>query len=74
MLGNRIKRYLDSKGIRYSYLSEKTGIPANILSPMLNGKREIKAMEYFLICSALDVPLEMFAETPAEAVTVGGEG
>lgn len=31
-------------------------------------------MEYFLICSALDVPLEMFAESPAEAVTVGGEG
>ena len=55
-------------------MSEKTGIPANILSPMLNGKREIKAMEYFLICSALDVPLEMFAETPVEAVTVGGEG
>ena len=54
MLGNRIKEYLDSKGIRYSYLSERTGIPANILSPMLNGKREIKALEYFSICSALD--------------------
>ena len=72
MLGNRIKEYLDSKGIRYSYLSEKTGIPANILSPMLNGKREIKALEYFSICSALDIPLETFAED--QAAGAGGEG
>lgn len=72
MLGNRIKEYLDSKGIRYSYLSEKTGIPANILSPMLNGKREIKALEYFSICFALDIPLETFAEDQA-AVTEGEE-
>lgn len=71
MLGNRIKEYLDSKGIRYSYLSEKTGIPANILSPMLNGKREIKALEYFSICSALDIPLETFAED--QVVGAGGE-
>ena len=71
MLGDRIKEYLDSKGIRYSYLSEKTGIPANILSPMLNGKREIKALEYFSICSALDIPLETFAED--QTVRAGGE-
>lgn len=72
MLGNRIKEYLDSKGIRYSYLSEKTGIPANILSPMLNGKREIKALEYFSICSALDIPLETFAENQAKSHRRGG--
>jgi transcriptional regulator with XRE-family HTH domain len=62
MLGNRIKDYLDEKGIKYSFISGKTGIPMNILSPMLNEKREIKAVEYFEICNALGVSLETFAD------------
>lgn len=62
MLGSKIKGYLDSNGIKYSHVSEKTGIPMNILSPMLNEKRDIKATEYFSICSVLNVPLEKFAE------------
>lgn len=66
MLGKRIKAYLDEHGIRYTYVSEKTNIPLNILSPMLNGKREVKATEYFTICNALDVPLEKFADNPEE--------
>lgn len=65
MLGKRIKAYLDEKGIKYTYLSEKTGLSMNILSPLLNGKREVKATEYFLICTALCVPLETFAEQAA---------
>lgn len=63
MLGAKIKAYLDANGIKYSHVSEKTSIPMNILSPMLNEKREIKALEYFLICDSLGVPLEKFAET-----------
>lgn len=66
MLGLNIKKYLDDNGIKYSYVSEKTGIPMNILSPMLNGKREIKATEYFVICTALKIPLESFAEKEKE--------
>lgn len=31
MLGNNIKRYLDKNGIKYSFVSMKTGIPMNIL-------------------------------------------
>lgn len=61
MLGSKIKAYLDDNGIKYSRISEKTGIPMNALSPMLNEKREIKATEYFSICTALNVPLEKFA-------------
>lgn len=62
MLGKKIKKYLDDKGIRYTKISELTGIPLNILSPMLNEKREIKATEYFLICNAISVPLDTFAD------------
>ena len=62
MLGTKIKNYLDSNGIKYSHVSEITKIPMNVLSPMLNEKREIKAREYFIICNALNVPLTEFAE------------
>ena len=67
MLGKKIKQYLDDNGIRYSHVAEKTGIPMNVFSPMLNEKREIKANEYFSICFALKLPLEKFApENPDE--------
>lgn len=67
MLGNKIKNYMDENGIKYSFLSSKTGIPMNILSPMLNEKREIKAVEYFSICNALGVSLESFADSSGKA-------
>lgn len=63
MLGAKIKEYLDSNGIKYTHISEKTKIPMNVLSPMLNEKREIKATEYFIICNALNVPLTKFSDT-----------
>lgn len=62
MLGKKIKKYLDENGIKYIFLAEKTKMPMNIISPILNGKREIKAEEYFLICNALGVPLDKFAK------------
>ena len=67
MIGKRIKAYLDDCGIKYTRVSEKTGIPINILSPMLNEKREIKAEEYINICHALDIPLETFAQEENES-------
>ena len=42
ILGNKIKAYLERNGIKYSFVSSKTGIPMKILSPMLNEKSEIK--------------------------------
>lgn len=62
MCGLRIKKYLDNKGIRYSFVSEKTGIPMNILSPMLNGKRKMSAEEFILICKALNISTDYFAD------------
>ena len=65
MLGKRIKKYLDENGIKYIFLAEKTKIPMNTISPILNGKREIKAEQYFLICHALGVPLDKFVKKDA---------
>lgn len=62
MCGIRIKKYLDENGIKYTYVSEKTGIPMNILSPTLNGKRKMTAEEFISICIALNVSTETFSE------------
>ena len=61
-LGTRIKNYLDEKGIKYSFVADRIGLPMNIFSPILHNKRELKATEYFAICRALKVPLEKFAD------------
>lgn len=74
MVGLKIKEYLDENGIKYSYLSERTGMPMNILSPTLNGKRKMSAEEYFMICKILGLSAETFApdETSEQAKWVGG--
>jgi transcriptional regulator with XRE-family HTH domain len=58
--GSDIKEYLIENGIKQSYVSEKTGIPAPILNMMLNNNRKIEANEYMRICDAIGVPLEQF--------------
>lgn len=60
MIGLRVKKYLDDNGIKYSFLSEKIGMPMNMLSPLLNGKRKMSVEEYFMICEALGVPVDSF--------------
>lgn len=58
--GSAIKKYLKANGIKQTYVSEKTGIPAPILNMMLNDSRKIEVNEYIKICDAIGVPLEQF--------------
>ncbi len=62
MLGERIKDYIDSQGLKLGAIAERIGIPMNTFSTMMNGKRKITAEEYFAICKALNVPLDMFVQ------------
>ena len=62
MLGARIKNYLDDNGIKQSFLAEKLGTFNSTMSDMLNGKRNITAIEYYQICKSLNVPMEKFVE------------
>lgn len=71
MIGLRVKNYLDKNGIKYSFLSEKIGMPMNVLSPTLNGKRKMSVEEYFMICEALGVPVSTFL--PDEKPSDDGE-
>ncbi len=62
-LGLKIKQHLNRKGTTQTFVSEKTKIPIGTLNQMLNGSRNIRAEEYFLICDVLEVPLTFFKET-----------
>lgn len=50
-----LKNYVDMIGIKQSYLSEKTKIPADTISKILNGKRKMTAEELLLVCDALHI-------------------
>jgi transcriptional regulator with XRE-family HTH domain len=65
MQGSDIKACLESKGIRQSFVSKKTGIPASILNMILNNNRKIEANEYMKICDAIGVPLDYFKSNSA---------
>lgn len=60
MKGSDIKKYLKENGIKQSFVSERTGIPAPILNMMLNDNRKIEANEYMQICEAIGVSLDYF--------------
>lgn len=59
MLGLKIKKYLKDNGIKQSFVSQKTGIPIVKLNAMLNGNRKILAEEYFMICEALNIDVNI---------------
>lgn len=60
MLGINIKRYLDQKGIKYSYIAESIGVSNSAFSSMINENRNITAEEYFKICDVLKVSFYQF--------------
>lgn len=56
----KIKTYIEENGIKQNYLSEKTGIPENTLSIILNGKRRLSADEFVSIILVLGVDPNYF--------------
>ncbi len=59
-MGAKIKLNIQEEGLKFKAIADRVGIPLNIFSAMLNGKRKITADEYVAICRALNVPLEKF--------------
>lgn len=67
MVGIKIKEYILAAGLKFGAVAKKAGIPENVFSAIINGKRKITAEEYFSICDALGVPIDTFRknDTPA---------
>lgn len=62
----KIKKYMDDNGIKQVYVSEKTGIPENTLSIILNGKRKLYADELISIILALGIDPSYFIDSQNE--------
>lgn len=61
-VGEKIKAFIDERGIKQSFLAERTGVSQSIMSKMLSGDYTITAINYHEICKALQVPMEQFFE------------
>lgn len=62
----KIAKYIADNGIKQIYVSEKTGIPENTLSMILNGKRKMEADEFVEIIVALNVDANHFINSKKE--------
>lgn len=62
MIGGRIKNYLEDKGIKQRFVADKAGLTVSAMSDICNEKRKVDAVEYYMICKALAVPLDFFLE------------
>lgn len=55
-----IRKIVDDRGIKRVHISERTGIPVDTISKILNNKRKLNADEFLIICTALDIDPNMF--------------
>lgn len=60
MVYEKMRSYLQSMGVSVSDLAAQSGLTVSVLNDILNGKSEIGLIEYYRICSALNVPYEYF--------------
>lgn len=56
----KLSKYIDNNGIKQKFISEKTGIPENVLSTILNGKRKLDVEEFVDIVLALNLDANYF--------------
>lgn len=64
----KVSKYINDNGIKQRYVSEKTGIPENILSAILNGKRKMEADEFINIVIAIGVEPNYFINSQEKEV------
>lgn len=67
-MGEKIRAYLDSHGIKQTFLAEQTGLSYSIISDICLRGRKVEVTEYFKICKALNVPFDFFYEYDPEQV------
>jgi len=62
-INEKLNDYLKKRGMKQAYIVQKTGINADTISKILNGKRRIQADEFLSICFALDIDPNIFRES-----------
>lgn len=59
----KLKDILEERGIKQSYLCEKTGLSADSVSRILKGVRKISAEEFLIICEVLKLDPRIFKKS-----------
>ena len=62
-INSKLKEYMDERGIKQSFLCEKTGMTADSVSRILRGSRKISAEEFLKICTVLKLDPRFFETT-----------
>lgn len=55
-----LKMCVEEKGVTYTFISEKTGIPVDTISKIFKGKRKLQADELLDICEAVSISIDDF--------------
>lgn len=61
----KVRGYMDARGIKHSVIARHAGIPPKTFSAMMCGKRIMYADDFESICHALGVCANEFIEIPA---------
>ena len=69
LVWEKVKAYIDERGIKQTVLAKKTGIPQSTFNTILNGKRTMYAEDLRAICCALKVSPELFISCEDENST-----
>ena len=56
----KISKYIEENGVKQKFICDKTGIPENVLSMILKGKRGLSADEFVEIVTALKTDANQF--------------
>lgn len=65
----RLNKYLKDNGIKQSFVSEKSGIPENTLSMILNGKIKLDADRLEDILLAINLSANIIYKTPVSEIS-----
>ena len=60
-VAQKMRLLIEQKGITYTFISEKTGIPVDALSKSFLGKRRLPADEMISICREVGIDLSDLA-------------
>lgn len=58
----QLNSYVEERGIKQSFISEKTGMNKDLVSRVLRGDRKLQADEFLKICEVLDIDPNMFRQ------------
>lgn len=62
MVYEKVRAYIDEKGLKQIVVAEKAGIPTVTFNAMMNGRRTMYADDLRAICLALNVSPELFID------------